>query len=169
MKVTVACDICKKVIPVEEAQFDVGNEWDLCPEHFKEQTLIQAKQKRAELATWLENTHLKNLRELDELIAELEKPERPELKAILACGYDSEAQVTRSFGLGMQVCVPADMTEERIIEFSQYRNPCGTEGGWHIRKEGDLLADWPCVFLEGQRERMPCSSRPGFVHVILDA
>lgn len=73
MKVTVSCDVCGKVMMVEDARWDVGSERDLCPEHDRETTLAEAKAKRQELAQWLENTHLKSLRELDALIAALEK------------------------------------------------------------------------------------------------
>jgi hypothetical protein len=49
-----------------------------------------------------------------------------------------DPQVTRRGALDMQVCVPADWTEDKIKEFANTRNPCGTENGWFIREEGDL-------------------------------
>ena len=73
-----------------------------------------------------------------------------------------EAEVTRTGVLDMQVCVPKDWTDLQIKAFANTRNPCGTESGWQIRKEGDKQ-------LGGMPERNPCSKRSGFVHIVLDA
>jgi hypothetical protein len=73
----------------------------------------------------------------------------------------SEPQVTRYGVLDMQVCVPADWTDEQIKEFADRANWCGLEAGWRIRKEGD-------EDLNGDPERQACAQRPGFVHVMLD-
>ncbi len=72
--------------------------------------------------------------------------------------------VTREGVLDMQVCVPSDYTDENVVEFANKDNPCGTENGWIIRKEGDKA-------LQGARERVQCSAqnRKGFVHITLDA
>jgi hypothetical protein len=64
--------------------------------------------------------------------------------------------------LDMQVCVPADFTDEAVKHFAETTNPCGTTTGWQIRREGDKS-------LAGYPERMPCKERAGFVHVMLDA
>lgn len=62
----------------------------------------------------------------------------------------------------MQVCVPVDWTDEQVKDFAETAYPCGTEFGWVIRKEGDEA-------LAGDAERVPCQSRAGMVHVMLDA
>ena len=71
------------------------------------------------------------------------------------------AAVTRFGMLDMQVCVPADWTDEQVIAFAEAEYPSGTNG-WQIRREGDgALGDDP--------ERQPCASRASYVHVVLDA
>jgi hypothetical protein len=72
------------------------------------------------------------------------------------------AEVTRRGALSMQVCVPNDWTDEQVKTFADKENPCGTENGWFIRKEGDPA-------LNGDLERSPCSAGNGQVHVMLDA
>jgi len=73
-----------------------------------------------------------------------------------------EPEVTQRNALDMQVCVPADWTDEQVKTFADYHNLCGTVAGWQIRKEG---SPW----LAGKPERNPCAERQGFVHVMLDA
>lgn len=73
-----------------------------------------------------------------------------------------EPQVTREGFLDMQVCVPADWTDEQVKTFADAQNPCGTENGWGIRKEGS-------PYLAGKPERNPCAERQGCVHIMLDA
>ena len=72
------------------------------------------------------------------------------------------AEVTRVGVFSMQVCVPKDWTDDQVREFAEQECPCGTEHGWHIRREGDEL-------LRGRPERVPCEEREGHVHVMLDA
>lgn len=73
-----------------------------------------------------------------------------------------EATVTRRGGLDMQVCVPVGWEDGQVVTFAESKNPCGTQYGWAIRKEGDLLlADAP--------ERNPCLKREGYIHITLDA
>jgi hypothetical protein len=72
------------------------------------------------------------------------------------------AQVTMRGALSMQVCVPADWDDYAVKRFADRENLCGTSGGWFVRKEGAKeLKDSP--------ERVECESRPGFVHIMLDA
>jgi hypothetical protein len=71
------------------------------------------------------------------------------------------AVITRIGALDMQVCVPAEWTDEQVLEFAGTENPSGTNG-WFIRREGDEA-------LAGALERMPCAERAGFVHIMLDA
>lgn len=72
------------------------------------------------------------------------------------------AVVIRRGALDMQVCVPVDWDDAAVKRFADHENLCGTEDGWFIRKQGDKA-------LNGCDERVPCSSRPGFVHIMLDA
>jgi hypothetical protein len=72
------------------------------------------------------------------------------------------AQVTRFGALDMQVCVPAEWTDEDVKSFADSRNLCGTEHGWQIRREGDKA-------LAGCAERVQCQDDPSFVHIMLDA
>lgn len=73
-----------------------------------------------------------------------------------------KAQVIRGGPLDRQVCVPAEWSDERVERFTNKTSMCGTDGGWKIRKTGSEL-------LKGDPERVPCSDRPGFVHIMLDA
>lgn len=72
------------------------------------------------------------------------------------------AVVTRRGALDMQVCVPADWTDEQAKAFADRENACGTENGWFIRRAGDEA-------LAGAPERRPCADRPNFAHIMLDA
>lgn len=72
------------------------------------------------------------------------------------------AETTRRGALDMQVCVPSDWTDEQAKTFADKDNPCGTENGWFIRKQGDEA-------LAGADERVPCRDRAGHVHIMLDA
>lgn len=73
-----------------------------------------------------------------------------------------QPEVTRAGALDMQVCVPNLWPDEEVVGFANVKNPCGTKLGWVIRKHGDPL-------LEGKNERVPCSKKTGFVHIMLDA
>lgn len=71
--------------------------------------------------------------------------------------------VTRRSALDMQVCVPADWTDDQVKTFADHENPCGTENGWQIRREGDEA-------LAGAPERVHCADNPANrVHITLDA
>lgn len=72
------------------------------------------------------------------------------------------AEVTRWGALDMQVCVPADWTDDQIVAFANAENICGTTNGWQIRRAGHRL-------LEGAPERVTCSDRSGNCHIMLDA
>jgi len=71
------------------------------------------------------------------------------------------AVMTRYGGMDAQVCVPTEWTDAQIIEFAEQQYPSGTDGGWHIRREGNNA-------LGGDPERNPCLQRPGHVHIMLD-
>jgi hypothetical protein len=75
---------------------------------------------------------------------------------------NSEPEITQTGPLDMQVCVPDHYTDEDIEAFANSARLCGTTNGWKIRKQGHRL-------LDGADERVSCTGRPGFVHVVLDA
>lgn len=70
--------------------------------------------------------------------------------------------VTKRGALDCQVCVPKDWSDRQVVEFAERENPCGTENGWQIRRQGDEA-------LQGDDERVPCKGRRGFIHIMLDA
>lgn len=72
------------------------------------------------------------------------------------------AEVVRTNALSMQVCVPAEWTDEKVKAFADRENLCGTTGGWFIRRQGDPL-------LGDANERVACEGRAGHVHIMLDA
>ena len=72
------------------------------------------------------------------------------------------AKVTHFGFLDMQVCVPAEWTDEQAIAFAEKEFPCGTTNGWQIRREGSEA-------LQGSPERVPCDGRDEHVHIMLDA
>jgi hypothetical protein len=69
-----------------------------------------------------------------------------------------EANIPRRGVLDMQVCVPKDWTDEQVLAFAEKENPCGTKGGWSIRRQGS-------EFLSGSDERVQSNN----VHIMLDA
>ena len=73
-----------------------------------------------------------------------------------------KAVVTYKGVFDMQVCVPKEFTDEEVVEFANKENPCGTERGWQIRREGSES-------LCGEPERMECSDNNSFCHIMLDA
>lgn len=74
---------------------------------------------------------------------------------------DDKPMVLRNRLLSCQVCVPATFTNGQAKDFVLHDNPSGTEGGWHMRKQGSEN-------LSGCEERVPCEKRPGFVHIMFD-
>ena len=72
------------------------------------------------------------------------------------------ASVTRTGPISMQVCVPTDWTDDQLVAFAERENPCGTQHGWQIRRQGH-------PDLQGAPERAPCAERKEHVHVMLDA
>jgi len=74
----------------------------------------------------------------------------------------TEPMVSKVGCLDMQVCVPTHWTNEQVLEFAEEENPCGTEAGWEIRREGSEC-------LRGAPERKKCEEREGFIHIMLDA
>ena len=73
--------------------------------------------------------------------------------------------IVRKGATDTQVCVPVNWTDEEVVSFANKENPCGTENGWQIRREGSAA-------LAGDSERVPCEAAgefTGYVHVMLDA
>lgn len=75
--------------------------------------------------------------------------------------HEYSATITQRNALDMQVCVPQDWTDKRVLEFANFENPCIGGHFWIIRREEDKI-------LAGDRERIPCNDRDGFVHIMLD-
>jgi hypothetical protein len=63
--------------------------------------------------------------------------------------------VTRVSLLSMQVCVPADWTDEQTREFANRENLCGITNGWVVSSRAEVAP-------------VPCEGRNGFKHIILD-
>lgn len=74
----------------------------------------------------------------------------------------TKPEVVRLYSFSIQVCVPKEYSDEQIVDFAEREYPCGTEAGWHIRRQGDPL-------LQGADERVVCQQNPEKVHVMLDA
>lgn len=73
-----------------------------------------------------------------------------------------EKNVVRAGVLSIQVCVPVGTRDEDIITFAESQNPCGTQNGWQIRREGSALQ-------QGDPERIRCAKDDHNEHVTLDA
>lgn len=71
------------------------------------------------------------------------------------------AMVTRTGIFDMQVCVPADWTDEKVEEFANSQNPAGTTLGWKMR-----AAD--SEYQAGAPVRVPCANGGGNVHIMLE-
>jgi hypothetical protein len=71
------------------------------------------------------------------------------------------SEVTRVGIFDMQVCVPAEWTDEQVERFANSMNPAGTEHGWTIRR-----ADNPAQ--NGAPERVVCAQDPARVHIMLE-
>lgn len=66
--------------------------------------------------------------------------------------------VTKRGALYMQVCVPRDWNDHQVKTFADSANKCGTEHGWHIRRNSNAA-----------RERVTCAEDKARVHIMLDA
>jgi len=72
------------------------------------------------------------------------------------------AEVLKKGCFDIQVCVPSYWSNEQTKVFADSEYPCGTENGWRIRHEGDKL-------LAGDPERVSCSDKFNYVHIMMDA
>lgn len=74
---------------------------------------------------------------------------------------ENMAEVTKHGLIDMQVCVPDSWNDKQVVEFANRENLCGTSNGWSIRREDNPV-------LNGDGERVTCSDREGFVHIMLE-
>ncbi|KKW11470.1 MAG: hypothetical protein UY48_C0018G0004 [Candidatus Gottesmanbacteria bacterium GW2011_GWB1_49_7] len=72
MKIKLKCDGCGKIGNAEEISTDYDGQ-DLCTFCAKEKKLSVLKQEHASTKKWLEDTHLKSLRDLEGQIAAIER------------------------------------------------------------------------------------------------
>lgn len=72
MKIQLQCDVCGKLGGAEDISTDYDGR-DLCAFHAKAAHLSDLKQEHASKKEWLESTHLKNLRDLEKQIADIER------------------------------------------------------------------------------------------------
>jgi hypothetical protein len=54
MKLTVACDVCGKVLNADEAKYDQGDERDLCQRHFIEAEIVRITEERRHVVKIIE-------------------------------------------------------------------------------------------------------------------
>ena len=73
----------------------------------------------------------------------------------------SEPTVTKYGLVAMQVCVPAEWTDEQVEEFANRDNPSGLAAGWHIR-----VAD--SLYQAGAPVRVTCAQNADNVHIMLE-
>jgi len=71
MKETVACDVCGKEIPPDEAHYDIGSERDLCQEHARSEEIADLERQIRDKREWLERTHLAEIAKMEQRIDEL--------------------------------------------------------------------------------------------------
>ena len=71
-------------------------------------------------------------------------------------------EVVNSRLFDMQVCIPKDWDDSKIIDFAELNNPSNIPkpNGWKIRKDNKLL--------QGAPIRINCDTKNNFVHVMLD-
>lgn len=74
----------------------------------------------------------------------------------------NKPQVTKMGIFDMQVCVPKEYTDEKVVAFAESEQKCGTTNGWCIRKAGNKR-------LAGHPERVQCAERENFIHIMLEA
>lgn len=76
MKVQLKCDDCPKTGTPKEIFTNLDNR-DLCANCMRLENLAILKQQHAELKAWLESTHLKRLRDIEQQISNLESKVEP--------------------------------------------------------------------------------------------
>jgi ribosome-binding protein aMBF1 (putative translation factor) len=72
MKVSATCDICGKILAKEEIFFSISEpDLDYCKKCHQEAELESLQSEVKQKTEWLENTHLRTIRELKERIVVL--------------------------------------------------------------------------------------------------
>jgi hypothetical protein len=75
----------------------------------------------------------------------------------------SRGQILRRGTRGdLQLCVPAEWTDEQVREYANHAELCGTVNGWQIMREGNKL-------LNGNPERIECENLAAHVHIRVEA
>lgn len=72
----------------------------------------------------------------------------------------AEPNIARMGWLSIQVCVPAEFTDEEAIAAGEKLCRCGTEFGWHVASSEQI---------GGDPERVTCTKYPENVHIVLIA
>lgn len=74
----------------------------------------------------------------------------------------SEKAVVTNVGmLDLRACVPRGWSDSDATDFVNTDTPAGTDHGWQMKHDGDPT-------LSGDPERVACSSRTGFVHIMFE-
>jgi len=50
---------------------------------------------------------------------------------------NTKPTITKAGLLDVQACIPKTWSNDEIVKFVEKEYPCGTQYGWHIRKQGD--------------------------------
>lgn len=64
-----------------------------------------------------------------------------------------QAEIIRLGIFQVQVCVPKDWEDKKIIDFVEKQNPSGTVSGWQIEEKDDKFVN--------------CSDKENFKHCVL--
>jgi len=72
------------------------------------------------------------------------------------------ASVMMKGHISMEVCVPAEWSDEQVLEFAEKQNHCRTASGWTIRSECDRS-------ISEAKDRVQCVTRKDYVHIMLDS
>ena len=125
--------------------------------------------KEVEFERIIDHCIAKATHELKEYIKTLKEDEAmqdltaEEMKAHVDHALDTcFPMVTRYGVLNCQVCVPSKWDDNQVLKYANSAYPCGTNNGWTIRKQGDKA-------LKGADERVPCTTRKDYTHIMLDA
>jgi hypothetical protein len=70
----------------------------------------------------------------------------------------ADPNVVRHRLFSVQICVPAEFTDEQAIAAGEKLCPCGTEHGWSVAQPARL---------NGDPSRVTCEKYPENVHIVL--
>lgn len=80
-----------------------------------------------------------------------------------------QAIVSRRGFLDMQVCVPKEWSDDQVLDFAENENPCGTQNGWSIRRQGSEFLSGSDERVQCADERVQCADHKDKCHIMLDA